>query len=424
MGCGRGKIGLTSNGENRYTAAPLVQGGDWRISVTTGRFFAFCVSVGAIGGAWGWWTMSALGQIEAAPATTVAPPQQIPVYGVPAAYPSPTAPTTATAAAPSTSALPGLSIASAPASPIGFGESRPAAANLAAQDSNSLYAPSDSPGGATAAAPVNSGAPWLERPGVADGDIGWQVAPAGLMYRSYLAGEREPRLATQWVHERRLGWLWCPVAGGRAGLLRYGTYDDLYPQGWQLDIEGGAFPRINQDEAGDVVTCDFRCGLVSTARQGPWETKFGYYHVSSHLCDEYIMRHPDALTTRINYVRNSLVLGTALHAWPGVRLYGEAGWCFQEDGGARPWEFQFGVEWTATDQPTGARGEPFLAINGHLRQENNFGGNMTVQTGWLWRGRTGHTCRIGMEYFNGMSDQYEFYSQFEEQIGMGLWFDF
>ena len=71
-----------------------------------------------------------------------------------------------------------------------------------------------------------------------------------------------------------------------------------------------------------------------------------------------------------------------------------------------------------------ACGAPFFAINGHLREVNDFGGNMTVQTGWHWRGRTGHLLRIGMQYFNGMSEQGEFYNQFEEQFGGGLWYDF
>jgi hypothetical protein len=36
----------------------------------------------------------------------------------------------------------------------------------------------------------------------------WQVLPDGLIYRSYLAGVKEPRFASQWVHDVRQGWLW------------------------------------------------------------------------------------------------------------------------------------------------------------------------------------------------------------------------
>jgi hypothetical protein len=74
--------------------------------------------------------------------------------------------------------------------------------------------------------------------------------------------------------------------------------------------------------------------------------------------------------------------------------------------------------------PTGPWGAPFFAVNGHLRQVNDFGGNVTAQTGWQWRGNTGHLLRIGMQYFNGMSEQGQFYNRFEEHIGGGLWYDF
>ena len=74
--------------------------------------------------------------------------------------------------------------------------------------------------------------------------------------------------------------------------------------------------------------------------------------------------------------------------------------------------------------PTGIEGAPFLAINAHLRQEVNFGGGLTVQTGWAWRGQSGHLLRLGLEYFNGKSEQYQFTNDYEQQIGIGMWYDF
>jgi len=77
-------------------------------------------------------------------------------------------------------------------------------------------------------------------------------------------------------------------------------------------------------------------------------------------------------------------------------LYAEAGWAFYVDGGTEPWEFQFGAEYSPLG-PTGLAGAPFLAVNGHLRQEVDFGGSLVVQAGWQWRGRTGHLMRAGLE---------------------------
>jgi hypothetical protein len=249
----------------------------------------------------------------------------------------------------------------------------------------------------------------------------WQWLPDGLMYRSYLASGREPRFASQWVREQEQGWLWDITLGGRVGLWRYGTEDPLLPQGWQIDLEGAAFPRLALEQERDLVSVDFRCGVPITFRRGRWEGKFGYYHLSSHLGDEYELTHP--WIHRINYSREALVLGVAYYPWPDLRLYGETGWAFYSDGGSEPWEFQFGADYSPW-YPTGARGAPFFAVNGRLRQEIDYGGNFTLQTGWQWRGRTGHLLRTGLQYFNGQSDQYQFFREHEQQVGVGLWYDY
>lgn len=249
----------------------------------------------------------------------------------------------------------------------------------------------------------------------------WQVLPDGLMYRSYLAGPHEPRFASKWIHERDQDWLWDVALGGRVGMLRYGTSDPLWPEGWQVDIEGAAFPRLTLEEDRDLVSVDFRFGIPITFRQGQFETKFAYYHLSSHLGDEYSIRHPGV--TRINFSRDALVWGVAFYPFQDARMYAEVGWAFCYDGGTRPWEFQFGIDYSPL-RPTGLIGAPFFAVNGHLRQEVDFGGGFTLQTGWQWRGDTGRLARVGLQYFNGMSDQYQFYLQHEEQVGVGVWYDY
>lgn len=250
----------------------------------------------------------------------------------------------------------------------------------------------------------------------------WQFLPGGLMYRSYLAGTREPRLGSQIVYEsEHRGWVWDSTLGGRVGILRYGTPDDGWPEGFQVDIEGAAFPRLDLENERDLVAADFRAGLPVTFRRGPWEGKIGYYHLSSHLGDEYLIRHPGV--PRDNYDRETAIAGLGFRPWPAIRFYAESGYAFSRSGRTRPWEFQFGAEYSPVET-VGPPGSPFLAVNAHLRQENDFGGNFVVQTGWQWRGRTGQLFRLGLQYFNGMSDQGQFIDQFEQQIGLGMWYDF
>jgi hypothetical protein len=380
--------------------------------VPTHRPFLVVALVGSLCGGIGL-AASAVAQVM----SPTAGPQQMVPYDAPATYPS-TYPSTASSAA-DVPVLPPYQ--SGPLTRLASAADGLAEPSLSS-DAGVLQSPYgySSPNAMAASQPLDVNS-YVERSLASDEPWTWQILPNGLMYKSYLAGNREPRMGSQWVSLRDLGWRWDATLGGRVGLVRYGTENDFWPQGWQLDVEGAAFPRLDLEHLRDLDTVDFRAGIPLTTRQGPWEFKFGYYHLSSHLGDEYVLRNIGC--SRINYVRESLVSGLAVYLNPSVRVYSEVGYAFYVDGGAEPWEFQFGVD-ASPVEPTGWRGAPFFAINAHLRQENDFSGNLTVQTGWQWRGRDGHLCRIGMQYFNGMSDQYQFYNRFEEQIGVGLWYDY
>jgi len=249
----------------------------------------------------------------------------------------------------------------------------------------------------------------------------YQILPDGLIYRSYLAADRESRFRSFFFHQDGYGTLWDVTLGGRVGLWRYGTTNAYLPDGWQVDLEGAALPRLDFEHDMNLISVDFRAGLPITYGNGPWRTKFGYYHLSSHLGDEQMLTFPN--TPRYNYARDVIILGQAYYLTPAQRIYAEAGWAFYTDV-SQEWEFQFGWEY-APSCPTGIHGAPFAAVNGHLRQEIEYSGNFVSQVGWAWRdGPSARLLRVGFEYFNGLSDQYQFWNQFEEKLGLGLWYDY
>jgi len=43
---------------------------------------------------------------------------------------------------------------------------------------------------------------------------------------------------------------------------------------------------------------DFRFGVPLTYGEGPWRTKFGFYHLSSHVGDEYLLKNPTSMVTQ------------------------------------------------------------------------------------------------------------------------------
>lgn len=266
---------------------------------------------------------------------------------------------------------------------------------------------------------------WAPRP------WSWHILPNNLIYTSYLAGPKEPRFATVWYDDtapdpftpsESAGWLWDSTLGGRVSILRYGSDPVLHPQGFEVQLEGAAFVRLDPARDRDLVSSDYRFGIPLVYGVGRWQAKLAYYHNSAHLGDEAMIRFPDF--PRVNYVRDAIVLGGSWYPLDWLRLYGEAGWSFFNSGGSEPWEFQFGTELIQA-RPTGIHGAPFLAVNGMSRQELDWGGNVCVQTGWAWRGDASEKLfRIGFEYLYGSDPQYEFTFYNQNRAGIGMWYDY
>ena len=228
-------------------------------------------------------------------------------------------------------------------------------------------------------------------------------------------------MAAQWLYD---GSEWRSEAsiGARLPLWRYGTDDPLRPEGWQVDVEGAAFVRIDVESGTDVDAIDFRTGLLLSWRRGRTAFKAGTYHISNHVGDEYLEKNPGF--ERIEYVRDSLIGGVTHDLIDAVSVYGELAYAYGTQGGAEPLELQFGIEYNP-EPSTIWWGRPFAGFDVHLREEFGFGGNVNAVAGMQWRSvESGRALRWGVQYFNGKALQYSFFDRDEEWIGTGLWLDF
>jgi hypothetical protein len=249
----------------------------------------------------------------------------------------------------------------------------------------------------------------------------WQVLPVGLIYSSNLAGMKESRFSANFINIDDEGVFFDASLGTRVGLLRYGSLQGFFPEGFQIDAEGSAQLRLDLEDSVDVRSVDFRGGAPLTFGVGRHRWKFGYYHLSSHLGDEFLLKNP--AYPRVNFVRDVFVFGHQVYLTPRFKVYGEVGWAFNKDI-SRPWEFQVGLDYAPLG-PTGIRGAPFFAVNAHLRQEVDFGGSFTAQAGWAWRSDfSTPLLRAGFHYMNGKSNQFAFFNEHEEQVGLAVWYDY
>lgn len=263
----------------------------------------------------------------------------------------------------------------------------------------------------------------------------WQWLPAGAIYRQYLADLKASRMAAQPVYEKDDNFLLDGTLGGRFGLVRFGSKNPIFPEGFQIDIEGSAQARLDPGTEFDLRSTDYRAGVPLTWGYNRWRTKLAYYHISAHAGDEFLIKNPTF--HRINYVRDEIQLGQSYFLDEDWRIYGEVGYAFNANDGAEPLEFNFGVEYSPIQPvrfgartlgqqfPNGVVSGPFLAAHCNLREELNFSGNVALESGWQWRNMIdGRLLRIGGLLFSGASPQYQFYNTYELQAGLGFWYDF
>ncbi len=250
----------------------------------------------------------------------------------------------------------------------------------------------------------------------------WILLPDGLLWHSYLAGPQEPRMSAILCGDEKGNYFWDATLGGRVGFLRYGTPGAKDPHGWQWDLEGAVITRMDLLNQMDVESVDYRFGTELTWAEGPWAMKAGYFHISSHAGDEYLIRNPTF--DRINYVTESLIYGISNRPIQPVRLYGEVAYALHRSGGARPFQFQTGAEWTpAPSRPK--RLAPFAAANLGFFEATEFHMQTTLQVGWSYLGpQSGRRLRFGLQYGDGPSNQFEFFRRSQEYLGCGIWFDY
>ncbi|WP_166820302.1 DUF1207 domain-containing protein [Thalassoroseus pseudoceratinae] len=251
----------------------------------------------------------------------------------------------------------------------------------------------------------------------------WELLPDSLLYRSYLGNPRAPRLAARTLQHDGYDKVLELTAGARVGLLRYGRPGNDNPEGWQLDIEAAIFPRLNSEFEQDLDATDYRVGIPLTYREGPWQLKAGWYHLSAHVGEEFLFRNPDYIFRE--YFRDAVFLGVGFFPEPDSRVYAEAEYGFHHMGGSEPWHFQFGYDYSPVRPSRGFLPDPFFAINGTIMEEVDFSGGVNIVTGVQWRSDgPGRLFRIGLQYYNGNSLQYSFIEEHEEAFGFGVWYDF
>ncbi len=205
----------------------------------------------------------------------------------------------------------------------------------------------------------------------------------------------------------------------------YGIYRWGLPNGiglMQVNIGGGIFPRFNFSYNKDLQVIDFYGSIPLDVRIGKWSGRFMFYHVSSHLGDDYIRSSGQTVS---NNSWNSLRSLVSYDVNDALRLYGGYTYHLVVLPAEQKREvFQSGFELTSK-MKNNNHSQAFLAADAQWWERTQWKPTLNVQIGI----KTGRNTRIvrGISYFLEFTKGPEYYGQFfereENRIGLGLKFD-
>lgn len=209
--------------------------------------------------------------------------------------------------------------------------------------------------------------------------------------------------------------------GGRLELFNWTGPDDPQQQ-LQANLEVGFRGHFDIDHSQDNIGWDGNYGLLFSFRAHPgiaW--RFGLYHTSSHVGDEYAERTG---RRRIEYTREEFLAGMQVNLTPAWQYYLEAGYGYsQEDKPLqRRYRAQTGIQYQQAHFSTTERLGWYGGLDLSAYEERDWAANKAVQVGFAFAADP-HTWRLALDYYDGQSVIGEFFQHDEKYAGLSLYLD-
>lgn len=253
------------------------------------------------------------------------------------------------------------------------------------------------------------------------------LAPTGHLYSPYLADPKRVTFGLQLLYVPETD---IPEAtsarialrmGGRLELFNWQNQGDPQQQ-LQANLEIGFRGHFDLRYSQDNIGWDGNYGLLFSYRDNEFVSyRFGPYHTSSHVGDEYAERTG---RLRIGYTREELLAGMQLNLTPQWQYYLEAGYGYNI--GEKPLQkrarLQTGIQFQQTGFSPIERLGWYAGLDLSSYAERDWGINQAVQIGFAFAADP-HVWRIALDYYNGQAVIGEFFQHNETYAGISLYLD-
>lgn len=196
---------------------------------------------------------------------------------------------------------------------------------------------------------------------------------------------------------------------------------------WQWGIGGAVWATFDITHGDvDLYNSDWMCTIPVVKVQGPWSTRYRLYHVSSHLGDEFMVRHPEV--ARYNPSYEAVDIYTSYRFGDRYRLYGGIGYIFRTDRiylmrssyGEGGFEVYGSQKWLWGD----LHGNSFFATHVRTDEDHNFEPSAGVSMGIMWQRRDdtsqAHRVITGLDFYKGFSVDGQFSKQRSSFFGVKI----
>lgn len=188
---------------------------------------------------------------------------------------------------------------------------------------------------------------------------------------------------------------------------------------WELGLQGGVFAIFDlASDSFDLINADYFVAIPLTYAHGNFSGIFRFFHQSSHLGDEYLLR---TRVERVNLSYEAINLLLSYELPLGFRVYGGSAYLFRTDpADILPWRFQTGLEYTGPSLTPRFMISPLAAIDVQIDQEGGWVANVAPSVGLQFEGirSRGRNFQLLVQYFYGRSPNGQFYDRRIEYVGL------
>ena len=254
---------------------------------------------------------------------------------------------------------------------------------------------------------------------------GITLLPSRALFDPLLADVRWPRFSAEYQHyngDKTLNNVGSANFGGLLPVIQ----GPLPSEGrWEIAAQAGVFSIFDLDsDSHDLINADYWFGVPFTARWGWFSAMLRVYHQSSHLGDEFLLRHQ---TNRVNLSYEAVDLIPSIDLWNWGRIYGGYGYLFSRDpSDLKPAYWQLGGE---LKSPVAFFGwlRPIAALDMKRTQEQGWSTDYSARAGIQFENEKIFKSRrllLLAEYYKGHSPNGQFFDDRIQFWGVGLHFFF